>query len=239
MDPIRYSKSLERLVTVWRNGECWRKYYRFRPARYYGGIATADAVGCNLDCAFCWVNKPRKNPSKCGEFFSPSMVAEKLVKLARAHGYSRVRVSGAEPTIGRNHLLSLLQEVDKDLLFILETNGILLGADKTYVEAISGFNIHVRVALKGCDREEFSKLTRADPEFFEYPFLAMEYMLDQKVSFHPAVMLFPTSNTENLVKQLREVEHSLPNKLEVESLILYPHVLRELRKRGFPTDSFG
>jgi uncharacterized Fe-S cluster-containing radical SAM superfamily protein len=31
-----------------------RKYYRFRPARFYGGIATADCLGCNLRCAFCW-----------------------------------------------------------------------------------------------------------------------------------------------------------------------------------------
>lgn len=31
-----------------------RKYYRFRPARFYGGISTADCVGCCLRCVFCW-----------------------------------------------------------------------------------------------------------------------------------------------------------------------------------------
>jgi uncharacterized Fe-S cluster-containing radical SAM superfamily protein len=31
-----------------------RKYYRFRSSRHYGGIVTADAVGCNILCAYCW-----------------------------------------------------------------------------------------------------------------------------------------------------------------------------------------
>jgi uncharacterized Fe-S cluster-containing radical SAM superfamily protein len=31
-----------------------RKYYRFRWAGYYGGIATADCVGCCLRCLSCW-----------------------------------------------------------------------------------------------------------------------------------------------------------------------------------------
>jgi uncharacterized Fe-S cluster-containing radical SAM superfamily protein len=28
-----------------------RKYYRFRAGRFYGGIATADCMGCNMDYA--------------------------------------------------------------------------------------------------------------------------------------------------------------------------------------------
>jgi len=32
-----------------------RKYYRFRPASFYGGIATADCVGCCLKCLFLLV----------------------------------------------------------------------------------------------------------------------------------------------------------------------------------------
>jgi uncharacterized Fe-S cluster-containing radical SAM superfamily protein len=31
-----------------------RKYYRFRPFRFNGGITTADCVGCCLRCGFCW-----------------------------------------------------------------------------------------------------------------------------------------------------------------------------------------
>ncbi|MEM2741487.1 MAG: hypothetical protein QXD95_05000, partial [Nitrososphaeria archaeon] len=47
----------------------------------------------------------------------------------------KLRLSGCEPTIGKEHLLSLLQCVaeSKYSLFILETNGIILGHDKNYV----------------------------------------------------------------------------------------------------------
>jgi len=48
----------------------------------------------------------------------------------------KLRVSGAEPTIGKNHLLALLErfEASEFRLFILETNGVLFGVDKDYVQ---------------------------------------------------------------------------------------------------------
>src|SRR3990172_750148 len=49
----------------------------------------------------------------------------------------RVRISGNEPTIGWEHLIDVLARIPKDLLFILETNGILLGADPDYAEDLS------------------------------------------------------------------------------------------------------
>jgi len=49
-DPLKRSEQVEVQVTK----DNKRLYYRFRPAPYYGGIATADAVGCSFLCAFCW-----------------------------------------------------------------------------------------------------------------------------------------------------------------------------------------
>lgn len=43
-DPL--GKSLEVANLVMDSGR--RKYYRFRPGEFYGGIVTADAVGCTL-----------------------------------------------------------------------------------------------------------------------------------------------------------------------------------------------
>ncbi|MGC9115604.1 MAG: hypothetical protein ACP5HH_06350 [Fervidicoccaceae archaeon] len=47
-DPIALGKIIEEVVTRREGGSLYRKYYRFRGGRWYGGIATADAVGCNL-----------------------------------------------------------------------------------------------------------------------------------------------------------------------------------------------
>lgn len=53
-DAVQMHMAVGRIVT--RESGVYRKYYRFRPARWYGGIVTADAVGCGLICKFCWTS---------------------------------------------------------------------------------------------------------------------------------------------------------------------------------------
>ncbi len=231
MDPIAMSKALEKVVT--RPGEKGplRKYYRFRHARFYGGIATADAVGCNLNCAFCWVREPRVKPKKYGEFYSPKEVVEKLEKIAAHKGFMKVRVSGTEPTIGKGHLVELINALDERLLFILETNGILIGHDESYARELAGKNVHVRVALKGATNEEFALLTGARKEFFDYQIKALENLEKAGANYHPAIMTF-SRDTDDLRKRLEKISPGLSEELEFEGLMLFPHVKRELEKRG-------
>ncbi len=49
-DPLELARHTARMVAR----DNLRKYHRFRAARFYGGIATADCLGCNLRCLFCW-----------------------------------------------------------------------------------------------------------------------------------------------------------------------------------------
>ena len=51
--------------------------------------------------------------------------------------YNQLRISGNEPTIARDHLIRVLELIPKNLLFILETNGILIGADETYAQDLA------------------------------------------------------------------------------------------------------
>ena len=124
-DPIELSKRTESIVI---NGNM-KKYYRFRPTGFYGGIATADTVGCNLRCKFCWSSNSVWNAKNAGNFYSPEDVAKMLHDIAHSKGYRQLRVSGGEPTIGQKHLITLLENINPNYLFILETNGILLGAN--------------------------------------------------------------------------------------------------------------
>lgn len=230
LDPIASSKALEKIVTRRSNEGLLRKYYRFRPARFYGGIATADAVGCNLNCAFCWVKEQRLKPWKYGEFYSPKEVASKLEGIARRGGFTRVRVSGAEPTLGREHLVELINAVDNKLLFILETNGILIGHDEGYARELVHKNVYVRVALKGTSNEEFALLTNARPEFYDYQLKALENLDKHGISYRPALMTF-SRNIEDLRRRLERISPGLSEDLEIEGLMLFPHVKRELEKR--------
>lgn len=223
-DPLRLSERVEEVVCK----GIKRKYYRFRATRFYGGISTADAVGCNLRCKFCWSGGSVWNPEKVGEFYTPKEVASKLCAIARKNGYDMVRVSGGEPTIGKTHLIELLKEIPRNLLFILETNGILLGASKSYVKELARFpNLHVRVCLKGCDEKEFSLLTGAS-HGFEYQLKALEFLMEEKLSFNIALVSMKRDRSL-LFKRLKEMGMG-DILLEEEYIKLYPSVKERLRK---------
>jgi uncharacterized Fe-S cluster-containing radical SAM superfamily protein len=190
LDPILLSEKIEKVVTK----DGLKKYYRFRPARFYGGI---------LSCTFCWVNRPRKRPREWGEFYSAKEVATKLDAIAKV----------------------------KRHFFILETNGILLGGDEGYVKELAKKEVYVRVALKGATNEEFSLLTMVEPKFFDYQLRALAYLKKYNMKFHPAVMTF-SEGIEELKERLRSIDEGLPRQLEIEELILFPHVRKGLEKAG-------
>ncbi len=214
-----------------------RKYWRFRFDRWYGGIVTADAVGCGLVCKYCWVSDAVMfQPAKIGKFYSPEVVARTLVGMAEKRGLRQLRVSGGEPTIGRRHLLQLLNHLEeRQLLFILETNGILIGSDPEYAEDLSKHRfLHVRVSLKGCSEDDFARLTGAKAEGFTLQLEALKNLLQAGVSCHPAVMLSFSAkeSTHQLIERLKSIGSELAKDLEVEELLLYPKVKRKIERQG-------
>lgn len=225
-NPVELSKKTESIVV---NGNL-KKYYRFRPTGFYGGIATADTVGCNLRCMFCWSGNSVWNAKNAGDFYTPQQVVDRLHEIARNKGYTQLRVSGGEPTIGKKHLIMLLENISSEFLFILETNGILLGADKTYVQDLSHFkNLHVRVCLKGCSPEEFSWLTGAETGF-EYQLKALENLRDKNMSFNIA-LVSKRRDKQEFFNKLREMNLG-GIMLEEEGIKLYPLVRKRLEREG-------
>lgn len=223
------------IVKLTRNVVCknnLRKYYRFRSSRFYGGIATADCVGCCLRCVFCWSWDVTTRSEESGVFCTPEEVAKKLITIASKKNLSRLRISGNEPTICREHLIKVLELIPGNYVFILETNGILIGNDPTYAEELSRFpHLHVRVNLKGTCEEEFSKLTGAIPAGFQLQLKALEYLSKYGVNAHPACMVsFSTpENIKILKKRLKSINPLLED-FEAEELILYPSVEERLKK---------
>jgi len=233
-DPVKRAKSLENIAFRGVN----RRYYRFRGAKWYGGIATGDVAVCNLRCVFCWASDSIMNrPQDVGKLHSPEDAFARLDRIASKSGYSQLRLSGQEPTIGKEHLLELLGLVEESSLkFILETNGILIGAEPDYASALSPFRqLHVRVSLKGTCEEEYAMVTGAVPESFKLQLDALSNLRDAEVSCHPAVMV-SFSSKENFVAlsdRLDDIDRSLFKHLEIEELITYPHVIKRLEKAGF------
>jgi uncharacterized Fe-S cluster-containing radical SAM superfamily protein len=230
-DPLEKAKEIERIVSE----DSKRKYYRVsRPGRWYGGIASADCYGCNLQCVFCWSDKPRENPGKYGRLCTPEQVSERLIQCARDHNYHLVRISGNEPTIAKEHLLEVIRIINKTkLLFILETNGTLL--DEAFTQRLAEFqNLHVRVSLKGTNHKEFSMLTGADPETFERVVNSLSLLHEYGIDFNIAVMLSfsPDKHVALLKKRIEDIAQEKANDFEEEYVILYPHVAQKLKSAG-------
>lgn len=229
-DPVEKARRVAEIVC---RGDS-RKYHRFRPARFYGGIATADCVGCCLGCVFCWSGRQVARPEAYGRFYSPQEVAHRLTDIARSRGFGRVRISGNEPTLCRAHLLQVIAAIPRDLQFVLETNGILIGHDASYATELAAFdNLYVRVSLKGTNETEFSRLTGAKPEGFALQLKAVEHLWHAGVAVQPAVMVSfsPEHAIEALRQRLSGIAPALAD-IEIEELVLYGDVEQRLRQAG-------
>jgi len=232
-DPLVLAKETEKIVC--KNDA--RKYTDFYCTGVYGGISTGYLVGCCLRCIFCWVDFSRDYPETYGEFYTPEQAVEKLVANAKKSGLKKVRISGGEPTLGKEHLLKVLELVEKiGLFFVLETNGILLGSDPEYLQALKKHrNLYVRISLKAGTPEGFEKRTGAIGKFYELPYLAVEQAIKEGLYFRVACMsdsrLMPAEERMEMVRKLKEIGYS--DYLEEEICDPYETSIVRLKKAGW------
>lgn len=236
-DPLELTKSVESLVTRVLRGVVERKYFRFRGGRWYGGIASADVIGCNLRCRFCWAWYFRDRHDLVF-FLGPGEVFNRLSGIALKKGYKYLRLTGGEPTIAKEHLLEILKLSEASgFVFIVETNGILIGADPTYAKELSRFkNIYVRVSFKGTNPQEFTKLTGATPGSFELQLQALRNLLDYGMTpgrdFGVAAMVGFSSDKDiaRFVATLSSIDERLVSDVDWEYVLTYPHVMKLLSR---------
>jgi uncharacterized Fe-S cluster-containing radical SAM superfamily protein len=233
-DPVERAEKVERLVM--RDGK--RLYYRFRAAPYYGGIATADAIGCSFLCAYCWNYFRNLNPARFNKFYSARDVAENLLRIARRRSFHLFRITGSEPLLGEaslEHLTEVLKIIFQEeprSVFILETNGFFLGRREDLIKKLIFENLWIRVSLKGIDDESFELISGARREFFRYPLLALKELEKEGMKAWPAVMrdLFTDEEMVQLEKVLEE--YGIEARLEQEVLEEYPFVIENMKKRN-------
>ncbi len=238
-DPIYLSELVKKYVVKKVGNIEYRLYYRFRGGPWYGGIATGDVIGCNLRCKFCWSSYFRDN-YRLGRFFSPFEVFKRLKYIAEKKGYGLIRLSGSEPTLSMNHVLELIKLCeDEDYVFILETNGLLIGKDHRLAKELSNFsNVVVRVSIKGACKRDFSILTGAKGEYFSLQLEALRNLIDAGLkpgSEVIAAIMASFSSDEDLarlVMELSKIHEDLVRNIDWEVVILYPGVKKLLSKYG-------
>ncbi|AEM39340.1 Radical SAM domain protein [Pyrolobus fumarii 1A] len=220
-----------------------RRYYRFRVDRWYGGVATADVIGCNFRCVFCWSRS--RDPNTPGKLTRPEEVAEKLYELCMRRRVRQVRVSGAEPTIAWfEHMLKAAKIIVSDykLHFILETNGVLIGLDRRLARSIADLasmgSIEVRVSIKGAKPETFERITLVDRRYWYVQVEALRTLIEEGLKpgdeVYPALMMSfdRDEDIRKFIRMLSEIHPALVENLDPEYVILYPHVRERLRRVG-------
>jgi uncharacterized Fe-S cluster-containing radical SAM superfamily protein len=233
-DPVERAEKVESLVL--KDGK--RLYYRFRAAPYYGGIATADAIGCSFLCAYCWNYFRNLNPARFNKFYSVQQVAANLLEIARRRSFHLFRITGSEPLLGEaslEHLRGVLKIIFQEQphsVFILETNGFFLGTRVDLIERLKFKNLWIRISLKGVDEESFELISGAKREFFRYPLLALKELEKAGMKTWPAVMrdLFSDEDIGRLEKVLEQ--YGIGARLEEEMLEEYPFVAENMKKRN-------
>lgn len=231
-DPLELAELTESKVIR----EDARKYTAFYCTSVYGGISTGYTVGCCLRCIYCWASPSRDYPERYGRLTTAAHASGRLMGNARKRTIRRVRISGGEPTIGKTHLLSLLRCVQKSgLLFMLETNGILLGADEAYVAALARFsNVHIRVCIKAGTAEGFQSRTGALGEFYKLPFIALSYLKKKGLDFHAAAMtdkrFMPGEERMQMLEELSAVGYD--GWIEEEEASPYDMTVKRLKSVG-------
>ena len=233
-DPVKRAAEAERLAM--KDGK--RLYHRFRAAPYYGGIATADAIGCSFLCAYCWNYFRNLNPARFDNFYSSQQVAEKLLRIARERSFHLFRITGSEPLLGEaslEHLTGVVKIIFQEQphsVFILETNGFFLGCRKDLIKKLISKNLRIRISLKGVDEESFELISGAKREFFPYPLAALKELEKAGMKAWPAVMrdLFTDKDITRLEKVLEE--YRIGARVEQEVLEEYPFVTENMKKRN-------
>jgi uncharacterized Fe-S cluster-containing radical SAM superfamily protein len=232
-DPIKRAREVEKIVMKGNS----RLYYRFRPALYYGGIATADAIGCSFLCAYCWNYNRNLHPERFGKFYYHEDVSSNLLSIAEKKSFNLFRITGSEPILGEvsfKHLIEIIKVVFKKKAwskFVIETNGLVLGYRSNLIKYLKFTNLQVRIAIKGVDEKSFESITGAKKDFFIYPIRAVKELQKEHIKAWPAVMrdLFKDSEIESLKDILRK--EGIKGDIELEKLESYPFVLDNMKKR--------
>ena len=121
-------------------------------------------------------------------------------------------------------------------LFILETNGMLFGADRDYVKKLKDFNdkLYVRVSFKAAGPDGFMQRTGALGQYYDLPFKALDYLLEERIEAREAAMtdpgFMPREEREILLKKLSQIDPGADyySTLEEEQIDSYNTTLQRL-----------
>ena len=107
-----------------------------------------------------------------------------------------------------------------------------IGHDAEFAKELSRFcNLHVRVSIKGTNKEEYVRLTGAMSSSYDLPYKALEHLMAAGVSCNVCLSISFSSpdNIKNAEERLAEIRPGLLKSLEKEHITLFPKVYQRLK----------
>ena len=92
----------------------------------------------------------------------------------------------------------------------------------------------MRVSIKGCNEEEFHRLTGARKSAYELPFRALKHLIDAKVSCNACVSVSfsDKQGIAGIKQRLCKIHFGILKSLELERIKLFPKVKKRLAANG-------
>ena len=196
-------------------------------------------LGCNLRCGFCWVPDEKKIGVMClpqmYEYISPEATYEKIKRLALAHNLKRVRVSGCEPLLNPEHLLSVIRMAVSDgYNYVLDTNGLPLTEEFLYSIKPFKQQIYIYMGLKGSTPQLFEELTTAEARFWHRQLEALRLIVKHGFTLGVNLManLTPPETLPSLFSTLHKISPILPMCADLKYCTFFVHNSRRMKRYG-------
>nr|WP_319396793.1 radical SAM protein [uncultured Desulfobacter sp.] len=191
--------------------------------------------------------------SKTRGFYSPEEVVDILVnnenekkidEIAMFDGVkpkrSKLRyidVGYAEISLGREHLLGLCKAAAKtDYIFVIETNGFMIGYESDYAAALAEYkdNILVRVGVKAASEEMYQKVIGVK-NAGDYVFKAIQNLIDAGIQPNVAMMCDPRiySAQEKALMEKKIRDAGYTGKIAEEKIFNYYTAYRRFVESGY------
>ncbi len=210
----------------------------------YSRAFVIQAAGCDYSCVFCYV-PPEINASmpNFGKYFSVKEIIDYFLKARKKfeEPINVIRISGGEvPTIIPEMILDVYSEMEKieeSYLWIdtnLSTTKYLEKLESDLKDIMQRKNVGVVGCFKGVSKEDFSKITGADSQFYENQFETAKLLLDWKTDFYVYLPALIYENnierkTKSFIERLQELNKNLPLRAEVLIIKEYPGAVRNIQ----------
>ena len=254
IDPITQKENVT--SRVYNDSTNQRLVRRLREGRSYTGCTTIDVIGCDMLCAYCYVD----DSFLTGKASDKNMLGKELKKgtvkpytpkelanetklfIDENDTPKRIQITAAEPFLTPEWTIDLVKELasfireNKEQIWI-DTNGLTIVRDPEILKKLEEYKDILRIFVSSKNSPKFyAQTTRVDPKYADTGFQCIDKLWDKEYSAYLqaiAALFFPET-FEWYEKRLSKLHEAAPLLLDLDRLsyLPLPRIRSGLRSAG-------